>query len=76
MAGDFNTLAAARLRARETFEANRTLAPGSEELTKQITHAEEVAKFLRENVVQGQAQGDEEGSFSKLSGQAKTLQVP
>ncbi|KAF2745466.1 hypothetical protein M011DRAFT_478978 [Sporormia fimetaria CBS 119925] len=57
--GDIPTLTAARYRAREAFEANRALAPGSEELTKQITHAEEVAKFVRENLVQGVATGDD-----------------
>lgn len=64
-AGDFNTLSAARLKVRQTFEANRTLDPESEERSKQITHAEEVAKFLRENVVQGQATGEGESNFSK-----------
>lgn len=49
-----NTLFAARAEVRKNFEQNRNLASGSEELSKSITHAEEVAKFLRENVVQGQ----------------------
>jgi complex III assembly factor LYRM7 len=53
--GDMNTLFAARAEARKNFESNRNLTAGSAELSKQITHAEEVAKFLRENVVQGQA---------------------
>ncbi|KAF2111770.1 hypothetical protein BDV96DRAFT_649748 [Lophiotrema nucula] len=57
--GDFNTLVAARYQARQNFEANRGLATGSDELSKQITHAEEVAKFLKENVVQGQAAGED-----------------
>ncbi|KAH7401708.1 mitochondrial zinc maintenance protein 1, mitochondrial [Pyrenochaeta sp. MPI-SDFR-AT-0127] len=52
--GDMNTLFAARAEVRKNFEQNRNLATGSEELSKSITHAEEVAKFLRENVVQGQ----------------------
>ncbi|PSN72036.1 mitochondrial zinc maintenance protein 1, mitochondrial [Corynespora cassiicola Philippines] len=56
--GDFNTLVAARHEVRRNFEANRGLAIGSEELSKQILHAEEVAKFLKENVVQGQALDD------------------
>jgi complex III assembly factor LYRM7 len=58
-----NTLFAARAEARRNFEANRSLTAGSDELSKQITHAEEVAKFLRENVVQGQA-ADNEGNYS------------
>lgn len=44
---------------RKNFESNRNLQTGSEEFQKQIAHAEEVAKFLKENVVQGQAtEGD------------------
>jgi complex III assembly factor LYRM7 len=56
------TLLAARHEARKNFENNRGLATGSEDLSKQIAHAEEVAKFLRENVVQGQADGT--GNYS------------
>jgi complex III assembly factor LYRM7 len=62
--GDTTTLLAARHEARKNFENNRGLATGSEEMSKSITHAEEVAKFLRENVVQGQADGT--GSYSTL----------
>ncbi|KAH3918032.1 zinc maintenance protein [Parastagonospora nodorum] len=60
--GDMNTLFAARAEVRRNFESNRSLTAGSDELSKQLTHAEEVAKFLRENVVQGQA-ADDEGSY-------------
>ncbi|KAF9740333.1 Mitochondrial zinc maintenance protein 1, mitochondrial [Paraphaeosphaeria minitans] len=60
--GDTRILSAARLEVRKNFENNRSLATGSEEYSKQITHAEEVAKFLRENVVQGEAM-DTEGSY-------------
>jgi complex III assembly factor LYRM7 len=67
LAGDMNVLFAARAEARKNFESNRNLAAGSDELSKQITHAEEVAKFLRENVVQGQA-ADNEGNYSMLLG--------
>ncbi|KAF9697180.1 hypothetical protein EKO04_004640 [Ascochyta lentis] len=57
--GDANVLSAARVEVRKNFETNRHLQTGSEEFQKQIAHAEEVAKFLRENVVQGQAtEGD------------------
>lgn len=63
LAGDMNMLFAARAEVRKNFESNRNLTAGSEELSKQITHAEEVAKFLRENVVQGQA-ADTEGNYS------------
>lgn len=61
--GDMTTLFAARAEVRKNFESNRHLTAGSDELTKQITHAEEVAKLLRENVVQGQAK-DNEGNYS------------
>ncbi|KAF2026181.1 mitochondrial zinc maintenance protein 1, mitochondrial [Setomelanomma holmii] len=60
--GDMNTLFAARAEVRRNFESNRNLTVGSEEFSKQITHAEKVAKFLRENVVQGQA-ADNEGNY-------------
>ncbi|KAF1959675.1 mitochondrial zinc maintenance protein 1, mitochondrial [Byssothecium circinans] len=60
--GDMPTLIAARYKARSHFEENRGLATGSKELSEQITHAEEVAKFLRENVVQGEAV-DREGNY-------------
>lgn len=62
-AGDMNTLFAARAEARRNFESNRHLTVGSDELSKQISHAEEVAKFLRENVVQGQAAGEDNYSM-------------
>ncbi|KAF2658007.1 mitochondrial zinc maintenance protein 1, mitochondrial [Lophiostoma macrostomum CBS 122681] len=61
--GDFNMLSAARQQARQNFEANRALSSGSEELSKQLSHAEEVAKFLRENVVQGQAVDNDAESY-------------
>ena len=56
-------LSAARLEARKNFENNRGLATGSEEYKKQVAHADGVAKFLRENVVQGQA-ADAQGNYS------------
>ncbi|KAF2191399.1 mitochondrial zinc maintenance protein 1, mitochondrial [Zopfia rhizophila CBS 207.26] len=61
--GDVNMLIAARYKARKNFEDNRGLPSGSEGVSKQITHAEEVAKFLRENVVQGQAVDNDPGSY-------------
>ncbi|CAI6340381.1 unnamed protein product [Periconia digitata] len=53
--GDMPTLFAARTKVRSSFEENRGLANGSQERAEQIAHAEEVAKFLKENVVQGHA---------------------
>jgi len=64
-------LSAARLEVRRNFETNRGLATGSPELSAQITHAEEVAKFLRENVVQGQA-AETDGNYSMLLNLALT----
>ncbi|KAF2133122.1 mitochondrial zinc maintenance protein 1, mitochondrial [Dothidotthia symphoricarpi CBS 119687] len=60
--GDLNMLSAARAEARKNFEQNRSLAAGSTELSAQVAHAQEVAKFLRENVVQGQAT-DKQGNY-------------
>jgi complex III assembly factor LYRM7 len=62
--GDMNTLFAARAEVRKNFESNRHLSAGSEELSKQIIHAEEVAKFLRENVVQGQRAAENSENYS------------
>jgi complex III assembly factor LYRM7 len=63
--GDVHTLYNARAEARKNFESNRNLRVGSEELEKSLVHAEEVSKFLRANVVQGQAE-DTEGNYSML----------
>ncbi|KAL1607101.1 Mitochondrial zinc maintenance protein 1, mitochondrial [Nothophoma quercina] len=55
--GDSHVLSNARVEVRRNFENNRHLQTGTEEYTKSIAQAEEVAKFLRENVVQGEATG-------------------
>ncbi|KAF2644950.1 mitochondrial zinc maintenance protein 1, mitochondrial [Massarina eburnea CBS 473.64] len=60
--GDLPRLFAARATVRSHFEENRGLATGSKEITEQITRAEDVATFLRKNVVQGQAV-DEQGNY-------------
>ncbi|PVI06136.1 mitochondrial zinc maintenance protein 1, mitochondrial [Periconia macrospinosa] len=60
--GDIPTLFAARTKVRSQFEENRSLPTGSKEISDQITHAEEVAKFLKENVVQGHAT-DADGNY-------------
>lgn len=67
-------LSAARLEARKHFETNRGLAAGSDEYTKQVAHAQEVAKFLRENVVQGQA-ADAEANYSTSSSSCAASQL-
>lgn len=53
--GDMHVLGAARAFARKHFDDNHALAAGSDEYAKSITHAHDVARILRENVVQGQA---------------------
>ncbi|KAM0153077.1 hypothetical protein ACHAPC_003564 [Botrytis cinerea] len=57
---DITLLTSARKQARSTFLANRSLALESPESIAAIAHAEDVAQFLRRNVVQGQkVEGDE-----------------
>ncbi|RPA75515.1 mitochondrial zinc maintenance protein 1, mitochondrial [Ascobolus immersus RN42] len=56
--GDLPVLAAARARAREAFEQNRTLDSSAPEVVDGVKHAEEVAQFLRANVVQGEKKED------------------
>lgn len=53
-------LTGARLQARTAFEKGRALQPGSEEFRKGVEHAESVAMILRQNVVQGEAEGEGE----------------
>jgi hypothetical protein len=54
LTGDFHLLHAARTQAREGFDAMRSLKSDSPEVAKGVAHAEEVAKLLRHNIVQGQ----------------------
>ncbi|PQE30228.1 Mitochondrial zinc maintenance mitochondrial protein [Rutstroemia sp. NJR-2017a WRK4] len=57
---DLPLLTSARKQARSTFLLNRSLEPSSPECAAAIAHAEDVAKILRENVVQGRKEeGDE-----------------
>ncbi|KAF2145049.1 uncharacterized protein K452DRAFT_295606 [Aplosporella prunicola CBS 121167] len=56
--GDLQVLNAARFEIRDKFDANRALATGSKEQQASIEHANAVATILRENVVQGQAQDE------------------
>jgi complex III assembly factor LYRM7 len=62
--GDLRTLIAARVHARQAFEQNRNLE--GEALSQEIGKAEEVAKMLRENVVQGIAGENNDGHFSRF----------
>ncbi|KAH6616441.1 hypothetical protein C7974DRAFT_44924 [Boeremia exigua] len=61
--GDANMLSAARAEVRKAFESNRHLKAGGEDTQAKLAHGSEVAAFLRENVVQGEAQ---EGDNYKL----------
>ncbi|KAH7045919.1 hypothetical protein B0J12DRAFT_741902 [Macrophomina phaseolina] len=56
--GDLAIMNAARAKARDDFDASRALEPNGVDAQKQVAHANEVAKILRENVVQGQANED------------------
>ncbi|KAI9782776.1 MAG: Mitochondrial zinc maintenance protein 1, mitochondrial [Candelina submexicana] len=60
--GDARLLTAARSAARKSFESNRHISADGEEAEAGIDHAEEVARILRHNVVQGQeaSQGGDE----------------
>jgi len=58
--GDERLLSAARHEARKVFDSKRRQTSGGEEAAAGIAHAEEVARILRQNVVQGQ-QVDEKG---------------
>jgi complex III assembly factor LYRM7 len=53
MKGDTQVLHAAHFQAREGFRKNAAMQEGDPALGPAIEHAEEVAKILRENVVQG-----------------------
>ncbi|KAF2431211.1 hypothetical protein EJ08DRAFT_632506 [Tothia fuscella] len=59
--GDLPTLTAARQSARDNFEQNRNLEPEASQTS--IKHAEDVAKILLENVVQGMKVEGEESRF-------------
>ncbi|KAK7566091.1 hypothetical protein BKA81DRAFT_327600 [Phyllosticta paracitricarpa] len=59
--GDVATMNAARFEARNNFEANRDLPQDSNDLNKYITKANDVSKFLKENLVQGRV--TDEGKY-------------
>lgn len=56
--GDEYVLNAALTEARRGFEVNRDLDTGSEEAQALVKNAQEVAKILRTNVVQGKLNDD------------------
>ena len=55
-------LEAAKLQAYTAFKHNATLHPKSKEAEDAIVHANDVATILRQNIVQGQAIGDDKYS--------------
>lgn len=57
---DSRLLHAARSQARIGFDKARELESGSADAQKLVNHAEEVAKLLRHNIVQGETQDGEE----------------
>lgn len=57
--GDLRTLSAAKQQIRQSFQANSGLSPSDPNTQPAIQHAVDVAKFLKENVVQGKRQEDD-----------------
>ena len=58
--GDVTILSAAKKEARARFEIGRKLAAESPEALERVAAARSVAKFLRQNLVQGVKDGNEE----------------
>ncbi len=54
LAGDSRLLSGTISQARAGYESNRQLPPSSDEAAAAVKHASDVAKLLRENVVQGE----------------------
>ncbi|KAL9062417.1 MAG: hypothetical protein Q9161_009815 [Pseudevernia consocians] len=52
--GDLRLLLAARVEARSKFDHNRFLSPSSTEAEQKVLEAKEIARILRQNVVQGE----------------------
>ena len=52
--GDVRILSAARVEARSKFDQHRLLSPSSTEAEQKVLEAREVARILRQNVVQGE----------------------
>jgi hypothetical protein len=58
------TLIAARQAARQGFEKDKHLPVDSEDAAKQIHYVQDVARVLRENVVQGAASASDPSRLS------------
>ncbi|KAG6991044.1 mitochondrial zinc maintenance protein 1 [Physcia stellaris] len=57
--GDTRLLTGALSQARSAFEAGRSTSPSGPEFEAQLKHAGDVARLLRENVVQGASSGED-----------------
>ncbi|KAL2038751.1 hypothetical protein N7G274_008509 [Stereocaulon virgatum] len=55
--GDAPIFSAAKIEARSKFNGSRSLPAGSDEAQQKIIEAQEVARILRQNVVQGHQVG-------------------
>ena len=62
--GDARVLEAARYQIREGFREKSLLSPSDPAVLPAIQHAEEVASFLRSNLVQGRKDGE---TYSKAA---------
>ena len=58
-------LYAARTEARSKFDSNLSLNPQSRDVRKKIAEAEEIARILRQNIVQGEKLGEMGGEEQK-----------
>ncbi|KAK3185576.1 Mitochondrial zinc maintenance protein 1, mitochondrial [Lecanicillium sp. MT-2017a] len=61
--GDVATLQAAQGQIRHEFRSRQSLDPSDAKVNESIQHANEVAQFLRQNVVQGQRSSGEEDTY-------------
>lgn len=61
--GDAPILLAAQEQIRGEFRSKQALSPTDTTVTEGIQHATEVAKFLRENVVQGKKMQGEDSKY-------------
>lgn len=74
-AGDAPIFSAAKIEARSKFNDSRSLPAGSDETQQKIIEAQEVARILRQNVVQGHqvaGAGDEEQRYRAITPSAET----
>ena len=63
--GDMRILTAARVEARSRFDSNRELTPEDPVADQKIAEAMEVARILRQNIVQGEPAVGEKDRYGK-----------